>query len=230
MGKVSPKDGKSKTPKQKRRSKSTKSKYLRPGALAQLRDTKISAAKCSTDLWKKRVVVRNADDANEEVVLPNDVNDESPCISVNILCHLRHDQLKAVFHVSQKIRTAVILARQFHFNYTTPDRMPQDKLGTMPPLPPHYCPIASKGHGKGAWVHSPRTPLAPMLGPSPPFRFKCVGMEPIAGGVLFLESAFPKSRLVPSVIRKPLCNSLGSNRVLFYEDELCQAVSQNKLS
>lgn len=78
MGKVSPKDGQSKTPKQKKRSKCIKSKYLRPGALAQLRNTKISAAKSSTDLWKKRVVVRNADDVKEEVVLPNDVKVESP--------------------------------------------------------------------------------------------------------------------------------------------------------
>ncbi|PHT24780.1 F-box protein [Capsicum baccatum] len=77
MGKVSPKDGQSKTPKQKKRSKCIKSKYLRPGALAQLRNTKISAAKSSTDLWKKRVVVRNADDVKEEVVLPNDVKHDS---------------------------------------------------------------------------------------------------------------------------------------------------------
>ncbi|CAN4083465.1 unnamed protein product [Withania somnifera] len=276
MGKVSPKDGQSKTSKQKRRSKSTKSKYLRPGALAQLRDTKISAAKCSTDLWKKRVVVRNADDANEEVVPPNDVNDESPIflspvrscfgdmtspmdlakqnnlqmtpktpgavegmsesrleslpldLVVNILCHLRHDQLKAVFHVSQKIRKAVVLARQFHFNYITPDRMPQDLLGTMTPLATDYCTFASKGHGKGAGVHSPRTPQAPKLGAKPLSRFKYIEMEQIAA-VLFQESAFPKRCLVPSVIPKPLCKSLGSNRVLFYEDELCQAVSQNKL-
>ncbi|KAG5623284.1 hypothetical protein H5410_008502 [Solanum commersonii] len=53
-------------------------------------------------------------------------------------------------------------------------------------------------------------------------------MEQIAA-VLFQESAFPSRHLVPSVIPKPLCKPLGSNRVLFYEDELCQAVSQNKL-
>ncbi|PHU19117.1 hypothetical protein BC332_10268 [Capsicum chinense] len=40
MGKVSPDDGQSKTPKQKKQSRSTKGKYLRSGALAQLRYTK----------------------------------------------------------------------------------------------------------------------------------------------------------------------------------------------
>ncbi|PHT91137.1 F-box protein [Capsicum annuum] len=276
MGKVSPKDGQSKTPKQKKRSKCIKSKYLRPGALAQLRNTKISAAKSSTDLWKKRVVVRNADDVKEEVVLPNDVKVESPIflspvrsrlgavtspldlakqnnlqmtpktpgdvegmsesrleslpldLLVNILCHLQHDQLKAVFHVSQKIRRAVILAKQFYFNYTTPNRTQQDMLGTMTPLPTDHWPFASKGDGKGACVHSPRTPQAPKHGPKPPSRLKFIEMEQIAA-VLFQESAFPSRCLVPSVIPKPLCKPLGSNRVLFYEDELCQAVSQNKL-
>lgn len=29
------------------------------------------------------------------------------CLQVKIVCHLHHDQLKAVFHVSQRIRTAV---------------------------------------------------------------------------------------------------------------------------
>ncbi|XP_055806310.1 F-box protein At4g35930-like [Solanum dulcamara] len=270
MGKVSPKDGQSNTSKQKRRSKSTKSKYLRPGALAQLRNTKVSADKCCTDLWKVRVVLTNTDDANKEVLFPNDVNDESPIflspmrygdmdlakqnylqmtpktpgaaegmlesrleslpldLLVNILCHLQHDQLKAVFHVSQKIRKAVILARQFHFNYTTPDRRRQDMLGTMTPHPTDQHPFASKGDGKGAWDHTPLTPQAPKHGPKPPSRLKFIEMEQVAA-VLFQESAFPSRRLVPSVIPKPLCKSLGSNRVLFYEDELCQAVSQNKL-
>lgn len=276
MGKVSPKDAQSKTPKQRRRSKSTRSKYLRPGALAQLRYTKVSAARCCTDLCKKRVVVRNTDDASEEVVLPNDVNDESPillspvrfCLGavtspmvlakennlqmtpktprvvefmsesrleslpldllVNILCHLQHDQLKAVFHVSQKIRQAVILARQLYFNYTTPNRMQQDMLGTVTPLPTDHRPLASKGDGKGACVYSPRTPQAPKHGPKPPSRLKFIEMEQRAA-VLFQESAFPSRCLVPSVIPKPLCKSLSFNRVLFYEDELCQAVSQNKL-
>ncbi|XP_060193806.1 F-box protein At4g35930-like [Lycium barbarum] len=276
MGKASPKDGQSKTPKQKRRSKSTRSKYLRPGALAQLRNTKVSAAKCCTDLWKKRVALRNAGDANDEVVLPNDVNDESPIfltpmkfplgavtspmdlakqnnlqmtpktpgavegmsesrleslpldLLVNILCHLQHDQLKAVFHVSQKIRKAVILARQLHFNYTTPYKIRQDMSGTMTPLPTDHWPFASKGDGKGACVHSPRTPQAPKHGPKPPSRLKFIEMEQIATA-LFQESAFPSRCLVPSVLPKPLCKSLGSNRVLFYEDELCQAVSQNRL-
>lgn len=78
MGKVSPKDGQSKTPKQKRRSRSTKGKYLKPGALAQLRYTKVAAAKSCTDLGKKRVAVITSDETNDQAGLQNNVVDESP--------------------------------------------------------------------------------------------------------------------------------------------------------
>ncbi|KAJ8545722.1 hypothetical protein K7X08_018305 [Anisodus acutangulus] len=219
---------------------------------------------------RKRVVVRNADDANEEVVLPNDVNDGSPMflspvgfhlgavtspmdlakqnnllmipktpgavegmlesrleslprdLLVNILCHLLHDQLKAVFHVSQKIRKAVIMAKQFHFNYTTPNRMQQDMLGTITPLPTDHWPSVSKGDGKGAWVHSPRTPQAPKHGPKPPSRLKFIEMEQIAT-VLLQESAFPSRALLEVMVvedalgykdlkersERKICNVLG---------------------
>ncbi|KHN35537.1 F-box protein [Glycine soja] len=147
---------------------------------------------------------------------------------VKILCHLHHDQLRAVFHVSQKIRKAVIIARQFHFNYTTPDRSRQEMLSTMTPRPTEHWPFLCKGDGKGVRIPSPHTPKAPRHGPRPPSRLKISEMRQVTA-VLFPESAFPSHCLVPSVISKPLCKSLASNRVLFYEDELCQAVAQNKL-
>lgn len=90
-------------------------------------------------------------------------------IEVKILCHLHHDQLKAVFHVSQRIRRAVslslppcvwvsifvcgpsinvnycwiqvCLARQFHFNYTTPDRSRQEMLSIMTPRVAEHWPF-----------------------------------------------------------------------------------------
>ncbi|XP_062144598.1 F-box protein At4g35930-like isoform X2 [Alnus glutinosa] len=50
---------------------------------------------------------------------------------VKIICHLHHDQLRAVFHVSNKrIRKAVLCARRTHFNYTTPRR--PDRVSTPP--------------------------------------------------------------------------------------------------
>ncbi|XP_028805935.1 F-box protein At4g35930 [Neltuma alba] len=147
---------------------------------------------------------------------------------VKILCHLHHDQLRAVFHVSQKIRKAVLIARQFHFNYTTPDRTRQQMLNTMTPRPKERWPFLSKSSVKGMRIPSPHTPKAPRHAPRPPSRLKVSEVRQVAA-VLFQESAFPSHCMVPSVLPKPLCKSLASNRALFYEDELCQAVAQNKL-
>ncbi|KAE8715921.1 hypothetical protein F3Y22_tig00110159pilonHSYRG00226 [Hibiscus syriacus] len=149
-------------------------------------------------------------------------------LQVKILCHLHHDQLRAVFHVSQRIRKAVCLARQFHLNYTTPDRSRQEMLSIMTPRPTEHWPFTSKGEGKGILIKSPHTPKAPRHGPRPPSRVKVTELRQIAA-VLFQDSGFPTRCMVPSVLPKPLCKSLASNRVLFYEDELCQAVAQNKL-
>ncbi|KAM1073180.1 hypothetical protein ACFX2B_018085 [Malus domestica] len=143
---------------------------------------------------------------------------------VKLLCHLHHDQLKSVFHVSQRVRKAVVIARQFYFNYTTPDRSRQEMLNTMTPHPAEHWPFLNKGDGKGTWIRSPHTPKAPKHGPRPPSRLKVSEMRQVAA-VLFQESNFHSRCMMPSALPKPLCK----NRVLFYEDELCQAVAQNKL-
>ncbi|KAG8662831.1 F-box protein At4g35930 [Manihot esculenta] len=266
MGKVSPKDRDLKTPKQKRRLRSSSNRFLKPGALAQLRYSKAAATKSCTDLGKKRVAVFTTKKAEEDDLMnENKVVDKSPLmlspvdilkqshlvrtpktpqteesesesrleslpmdLLVKILCHLHHDQLRAVFHVSRRIRRAVLLARQFHFNYTTPDRSRQEMLRTMTPRPTEHWPFIGKKDGKAVFIPSPHTPKAPRHGPRPPSRIKVAEMKQIAA-VLFQDSAFPSRYMVPSALSKPLCKSLASNRVLFYEDELCQAVAQNKL-
>ncbi|RAL46501.1 unnamed protein product [Cuscuta campestris] len=274
---MSPRDSnQSRAQKQKRRTRSSKAKYLKPGALDLIRYRKVSAAKSCTDLGKKRIAVMDADEPSVDAGLQNKVIVRTPSVLspvkvrfgsvctpfnvskvhslqktprtpgaevfeseswleslpmdllVKILCHLHHDQLKPVFHVSQKIRKAVIQARQFHFNYTTPDRTRQEMLRIMTPLPTDHWPFLSKENGKDMLPPSPHTPKAPRQGPRPPSRFKKTEIRQVAA-VLFQESTFPSRCLVPSVMSKPSCKSLGSNRVLFYEDELCQAVAQNKL-
>ncbi|KAL2907185.1 hypothetical protein RDABS01_005895 [Bienertia sinuspersici] len=157
MGKVSPKEKESKTPRQRRRTRTSNNKYLRPGALAQLRYCKAASTKSCTDLGKKRIVLLDSKKTdNNDLVIEQQVNpiQETPMMSpekfgfsgmpspldfvrqhslpktpktpqpedcefdsrleslpmdlmVKILCHLHHDQLKAVFHVSQRVRKAV---------------------------------------------------------------------------------------------------------------------------
>ncbi|XP_010548265.1 PREDICTED: F-box protein At4g35930 isoform X2 [Tarenaya hassleriana] len=282
MGKVLPKGDDSRTSKRKKRLRRSGNKYLKPGALVQLRYSKASAAKPCTDLGKKRVAVIDTQKTENDIAVehkasqsslmlsPVDIVKQSnlvrttkihdmeienkafnksplmlspvdivmqstlvrtpktpqadPCNSesrleslpmdllVKLLCHLHHDQLKAVFHVSQRIRRAVLLAKHYYFNYTTPDRSRQE----------------IKADGNPAFVPRLHTPKAPRHGPRPPSRIKIAEMKQIAA-VLFQDQTFSSRCMVPSVIQKPLCKSLASNRVLFYEDELCQAVAQNKL-
>ncbi|GKV44108.1 hypothetical protein SLEP1_g51327 [Rubroshorea leprosula] len=269
MGKVTLKERRSKSSKQKRRLKSS-NKYLKPSALAQPWYGKVAAAaaaKLCTDLGKKRVAVLGGKKAeeNDDVLSDSKAIDKSPMmlspvnlckqnglvrtpktprfddfesesrleslpmdLLVKILCHLHHDQLRAVFHVSQKIRKAVCIARQFHFNYTTPDRSRQEMLRIMTPQPTEHWPFVRKGDGDGIFISSPHTPKAPRHGPRPPSRLKATELRQVSAK-LFQDPAFQSRCMVPSVLSKPLCKSVASNRVLFYEDELCQAVAQNKL-
>ncbi|KAG1354152.1 F-box protein [Cocos nucifera] len=146
---------------------------------------------------------------------------------VQIICHLHHDQLKAVFHVSQRTRAAVLLARQLHFNYMTPDRSRQEMLSTKTPLPTEHWPFVSKGDGNAIQGSSPHTPKAPRHAPRPP-RLRMMDTKQIAA-VLFQESVLPSRRMVPPGLPRPAFKPVASSRVLFSEDELCQAVAQNKL-
>ncbi|WOL05907.1 hypothetical protein Cni_G14638 [Canna indica] len=146
---------------------------------------------------------------------------------VKILCYLHHDQLRAVFHVCQRVREAVILARQIHFNYATPDRSRQKMLRAKSLVPLEHLPFTCKGNGKGMSMSSPRTPKAPRHGPCPP-RLHMTDMRQISA-VLFHESTLPRRRIPPPGLPRPVLKAVGSTRVLLHEDELCQAVAHNKL-
>ncbi|CAN1816193.1 F-box protein At4g35930 [Linum perenne] len=246
MGKVSPKDENSNTPKQRRRLRSSTGRYLKPGTLAQLRYGKTSAAKSCTDLGKKRVAVNETEktgDDNDTLPIENKVTalEISPLmmspvglIKQNSIARTPKTPRAEDCEYESRLESLpmdllVVIARQFHFNYTTPDRSRQEMLRTMTPLTTEHWPFVGKGDGKGALLRSPHTPKAPRHGPRPPSRLKITEMKQIAA-VLFQDAAtFPPRCVVPSALSKPMCKSLASNRVLFYEDELCQAVAQNKL-
>ncbi|XP_059440108.1 uncharacterized protein LOC132172602 [Corylus avellana] len=75
---------------------------------------------------------------------------------VEIFCHLHHDQLSDVSHVSEKTKKAVEIAREHHFNYTTPRR--SDRVSTCtPPAEEHL-----------ALQRNPITPPAPIRLRLPP--------------------------------------------------------------
>lgn len=79
MGKVSPKERGSKNSKQKKRSRGSGNKYLKPGALAQLKYSKASSTKPCTDLGRKRVAVVETKKADVDLGLEDRaIIDRSP--------------------------------------------------------------------------------------------------------------------------------------------------------
>ncbi|CAN8229215.1 unnamed protein product [Cochlearia groenlandica] len=169
-----------------------------------------------------------ADPCNSESLLESLPMD----LLVKIVCHLHHDQLKAVFHVSQRIRKATLNARQLHFNYTTPDRSRQEMLNVLTHMPTNRWLFLSKGDVNQAYKSSPHTPKAPRHAPRPPGRTKLTEMKQITTVLFQDQTPFPSRCIVPSVLQRPtLFKPMAPKhpRVLFYEDELCQAVAQNNL-
>lgn len=92
MGKVFTNDREPKKLKRRRRSKGSGGKYLKPGALAQLRCSKGSVAKSCTDLGRKRVAVLDAGKAKRNGVLEDKVSDRSPLMlsPVKLVMHINH--------------------------------------------------------------------------------------------------------------------------------------------
>lgn len=45
-------------------------------------------------------------------------------ILIKILCGVDHEDLKRLFHVSKPIREAALIAKKWHFEYTTPKKIP----------------------------------------------------------------------------------------------------------
>nr|XP_043622017.1 F-box protein SKIP27-like [Erigeron canadensis] len=45
-------------------------------------------------------------------------------ILIKILCGVDHDDLKSLFHVSKPIREAAVIAKKWHFVYSTPKKIP----------------------------------------------------------------------------------------------------------
>ncbi|KAH7446797.1 hypothetical protein KP509_01G076500 [Ceratopteris richardii] len=147
---------------------------------------------------------------------------------VRIVCNLHHDQLKPTFHVSRRLRQAVLIARECHFDFTTPDRERQDALQLSTPRADLNWPF-NKNNSAGAGPSRPPTPKAPRQPPKPPqARISLAEMQQLAGP-LFHGSASRVRRVKPPSLPRTTFRAIASHRVLFYEEELCQAVAQNSL-
>ncbi|XP_002989159.2 F-box protein At4g35930 [Selaginella moellendorffii] len=155
---------------------------------------------------------------------PNDRRKESPFdrlpleLLVRIVCSLHHDQLKPAFHVCRRFRQAVLIAQESHFDFRTPNRERQVELELMTPRPNERWPFASRTSDQ------PTTPMAPRHAPRPPQARIALGdLKQVAANL------FPGDYEHGIEEPRPAPRAITSHRVLFTEEELCQAVANNTL-
>ncbi|KAG6495185.1 hypothetical protein ZIOFF_042977 [Zingiber officinale] len=223
--------------KQKVKVKTNKNKYLKPGALAQMRSNKMSNKLC-TDIGKKRIVLETEmakiNLLTRVDVIQSDALMTSPnrVLSESMVTEVKLRKLPATPKTPQSVEfesksrleslpmdILVIAARQYHFNYTTPDRSRQEMLNAKTPVPTEHWPFANKAEGKRIWGSIPHTPKAPKHG-GPRSRLHLLDIKQIAA-VLFPESTLPQPNIASPGLPKPVLEPVSSTRVLFCEDELC---------
>ncbi|EFJ38709.1 hypothetical protein SELMODRAFT_402840 [Selaginella moellendorffii] len=142
-----------------------------------------------------------------------------PELLVRIVCRLDHNQLKPVFHVCRSLRQAVMIAKQCHFNFTTPGKdhktVSDAKLGQALPFLNEFAAVGIST--------TPNAPKHAEKFPKP--RYSMADMRQIAA-TLFQGS---QSQPLPPNVRVPMTRAGASHRVLFNEEELCKAIAQNTL-
>ncbi|KAH9290187.1 hypothetical protein KI387_034304, partial [Taxus chinensis] len=155
-------------------------------------------------------------------------------ILVHIVCNVHHDELKPLSHVSSKFRDAVQIARQLHFDYTTPIRLRAQKRRADSLIPDEGSENCSRRFEDLEPFFSssqrPATPNAPkQMGKFQKLRISPEEMKETAS-LLFSPGTPVKVNEATLINRSHFLRVGGAtNRVLFLEDELCQAVARNRL-
>eukprot|EP01018_Ginkgo_biloba_P022424 Gb_00255 [translate_table: standard] len=139
---------------------------------------------------------------------------------IRIVCKVHHDDLQPLFHVSKQFREAVLIAREMHFDYTTPNRARVSKRRSNVLMSNEN----STHHSDGVWKR-PTTPKAPRHGKAHKSRIPSETLKEISA-ILFPLVDKDDNQFG---YRRSSLRSGTTNRVLFCEDELCEAVARNKL-
>ncbi|GLJ35916.1 hypothetical protein SUGI_0720600 [Cryptomeria japonica] len=126
-------------------------------------------------------------------------------ILVQIVCNVHHDELEPLFYVSSKFREAASIAREMHFDYTTPVRVRASRKRAISLIPDEISQNYPSFEGSDCFFSSSRMPVTP----NAPKQVGTPGKES--------EKEFVnKNRFLRS--------GAAPNRVLFVEDDLCEAV------
>ncbi|XP_024363372.1 uncharacterized protein [Physcomitrium patens] len=139
---------------------------------------------------------------------------------VHIVCRLHHDQLKPVFHVCRSLQEAVNIAREMHFNFTTPDFERQKTISLCTPKRYRDFYLSFSEAPGGVLDVRPPTPQAPRHGPKPPHvRIPLSEMKTVVAPLFQGPRDTPHR---PPGLPRPTFKAIASHRVLFNEAEFCQ--------
>lgn len=140
---------------------------------------------------------------------------------VHIVCRLHHDQLKPVFHVCRSLQQAVSIARQMHFNFTTPDYERQKTVSFYTPKRHRDFYFTVSEAPGGTLDVRPPTPQAPRHPPKPQHaRIPLADMKAIVAPLFQGPRDTPHR---PPGIPRPTFKAVASHRVLFNEEEFRDA-------
>ncbi|MCO5614917.1 hypothetical protein L7F22_069202 [Adiantum nelumboides] len=139
---------------------------------------------------------------------------------LRIVCCLEHDDLRPVSLACKRLLRAVTIAQRCHFSYTTPNRAKEGKSAQIYLSSDEQ--MASQGTLARTFIRPP-TPNAPRHS-TRPAELRFGDVCPFASGFSELESP-----VLAEHTTKPLRMGTAPHRVLFDEDELCEAVAQNSL-
>ncbi|KAH7437113.1 hypothetical protein KP509_05G056900 [Ceratopteris richardii] len=138
---------------------------------------------------------------------------------LQIVCHLDHDDLRPVSLVCKRLLKAVLIAQECHFCFMTPRMKKKGKRMQM--FPSSEERISHKNAVQTFLC--PPTPNAPKHSARPAELRYCKKSP--------FEPCLTESQLSPMGICDFKTFGLGTmpHRVLFDEDELCEAIAQNSL-
>ncbi|XP_057841675.2 F-box protein At4g35930 [Cryptomeria japonica] len=147
-------------------------------------------------------------------------------ILVRIVCNVHHDELEPLFHVSSKFREAVSIARQMHFDYTTPVRVRASRNRANSLIPDEISQNHSSFEGLECLFSSSRRPATPNA-PKQVGKFhkseriSSDDMKNIA--TLLFPPGTPGKNSETRFVNKNgfLRSGAAPNRVLFVEHEIC---------
>ncbi|KAH9290189.1 hypothetical protein KI387_034306 [Taxus chinensis] len=156
-------------------------------------------------------------------------------ILVQIICCFLHEELKPLSYVSTKFKAAVAIARQMHFDFSTPVRVRSNKRRASSLMPDESSEnYATTFEGLECLYSSPKTPSTPNA-PKQVGKFQKTQIFPEdmkeISKLLFSPGTPAKDHVatLPNLTQFWRPGGVMTNRVLFVEDELCEAVARNRL-